>query len=172
MTFRESIGVWLPLLACPNPVRHRICARDWRWFYSAMLTGSAHGGKFVAGDSLERLQGVQFLMRLDPLLQRLRQTGCERDRAGNRRLFFDDVCSLILLTFFNPSVKTLQDLSRSSRLSQVRKKLGCQSTSSASLSEAMSKVGPVRPAGRRLMDDAELETCPCAGRNVLFHGRD
>jgi hypothetical protein len=45
---------------------------------------------------------------------------------------------LVLLTFFNPAVKTLQDLSRASRLPQVRKKLGCDSTATASLSEAMS----------------------------------
>ena len=89
-------------------------------------------------DGAVRLQGVKFFRHLEPLLERIRGTACERDRAGNRRLFFDDVCSLILLTFFNPTVKTLQDLSRASRLPQVRKKLGCASTATASLSEAMS----------------------------------
>lgn len=94
--------------------------------------------RLLVDDSTVRLEGVKFFRHLDPLLKRIRGTACERDRAGNRRLFFDDVCCLVLLTFFNPAVKTLQDLSRASRLPQVRKKLGCDSTATASLSEAMS----------------------------------
>lgn len=91
---------------------------------------------------LGTLQGLRFLQRLEPLLARLREAGCQRDRAGNRRLFFDDVCALILLTFFNPSVKTLCDLREASRLRQVRKKLGCNEASLGSLSEAMHVFDP------------------------------
>jgi hypothetical protein len=86
---------------------------------------------------LESIQGVKFLERLQPLLARIRGAGCARDRAGNRELFFDDVCSLLLLTFFNPSVKSLRDLKEASRLKQVRKKLGCSEASLGSLSEAL-----------------------------------
>lgn len=85
----------------------------------------------------ESVQGVRFLQRLGPLLARLRGDACQRDRAGNRELFYDQVCSLILLTFFNPSLKTLRDLQAASRLRQVRKKLGCRETSLGSLSEAL-----------------------------------
>jgi hypothetical protein len=85
----------------------------------------------------ETLQGVRFLQRLEPLLDRLRPAAAERDRAGNRRLFFDHVCSLVLLTFFNPSIKSLRDLRGASRLAQVRKKLGCREASLGSLSEAL-----------------------------------
>src|SRR4051812_18139149 len=91
---------------------------------------------------LGTLQGLRFLQRLEPLLGRLHGEGCQRDWAGNRRLFFDDVCALILLTFFNPSVKTLRDLREASRLRQVRKKLGCHETSLGSLSEAMHVFDP------------------------------
>lgn len=90
-----------------------------------------------AEESGERLQGVKFLQRLRPLLARLRGESCERDRAGNRQLYFDHVCGLILLTFFNPSLKSLRDLNRASRLAQVRKKLGCREASLGSLSEAL-----------------------------------
>jgi hypothetical protein len=83
------------------------------------------------------LQGVRFLQHLQPLLGRLRSAGCERDRAGNRRLFMDHVCSLILLTFFNPSLKSLRDLQRASRLKQVKEKLGCNEASLGSLSESL-----------------------------------
>jgi len=91
----------------------------------------------AAKDDLGTLQGVRCIERLEPLLSRLRGAGCDRDRAGNRRLFFDHVCGLVLLTFFNPTVKTLGDLQKASRLKQVRKKLGCNSASAGSLSEAM-----------------------------------
>src|SRR5512137_2884691 len=88
-------------------------------------------------ESVTTVEGLKFFQRLEPLLERLRPAQCERDRAGNRRLFFDHVCGLILLTFFNPALKTLRDLHRASRLATVRRKLGCCQASLGSLSEAM-----------------------------------
>lgn len=84
-----------------------------------------------------RLEGVRSLRRFIPLLARLRKDGCERDRAGNRDLHFDHVCGLILLTFFNPSLESLRDLNRASRLKQIKKKLGCSEASLGSLSESL-----------------------------------
>lgn len=83
------------------------------------------------------LQGMKFLQRVEPLLARLRPAGCARDRAGNRELFFDQACSLILLTFYNPLTKSLRDLQAATGLKQVRKKVGCGETSLGSLSEAL-----------------------------------
>jgi hypothetical protein len=99
----------------------------------------------VAADAAEpvrAVEGLKFFQRLEPLLERLRPAQCERDRAGNRRLFFDHVCGLILLTFFNPSLKTLRDLRQASGLAQVRRKLGCREASLGSLSEAMHLFDP------------------------------
>lgn len=93
-------------------------------------------------DRAETLQGVRLLQAWRPLLERLRGAGCERDRAGNRRLFYDDVCSLLLLTFFNPALKTLRDLQAASRLAQVRKKLGVSEVSLGSLSESLRVFDP------------------------------
>jgi hypothetical protein len=93
-------------------------------------------------DEQKPLQAVKFLERLQPLLARLRPDACERDRAGNRRLFFDHVCGLILLSFFNPSLKSLRDLQAASRLAQVRKKLGCNEAALGSLSEALQVFDP------------------------------
>jgi len=84
-----------------------------------------------------KLEGVRLLQRLSPLLTRLRSAGCQRDKAGNRELFFDQVCQLILLTFFNPCAESLRDLSQASRLAQVKKRLGCREASLGSLSEAL-----------------------------------
>jgi len=83
------------------------------------------------------LDGIKYLARWEPLLARLRPAACERDVAGNRRLYFDQVCGLILLSFFNPCLKSLRDLQKASRLTQVRKKLDCRETSLGSLSEAL-----------------------------------
>jgi hypothetical protein len=96
---------------------------------------------FDDGD-LARLQGVKLVERLQPLLARLRGAACHRDRAGNRQLFYDQLCGLILLTFFNPSLTTLRDLQQASRLQQVRRKLGCSRASMGSLSEAMHVFEP------------------------------
>jgi hypothetical protein len=91
---------------------------------------------------LATVEGLKYFQRLAPLLERLHPAQCERDRAGNRRLFFDHLCGLILLTFFNPSLKTMRDLQRASRLQAVRRKLGCSSTSLGSLSESMHLFDP------------------------------
>jgi len=42
-------------------------------------------------------QGLKCLRQIRPLLSRLRKVGTERDRAGNRRLFMDHSCALILI---------------------------------------------------------------------------
>jgi hypothetical protein len=47
-----------------------------------------------------------------------------------------------LLTFFNPSLKTLRDLQRATRLPAVRRKLGCSQASLGSVSEAMHLFDP------------------------------
>lgn len=92
----------------------------------------------------QRLEGARSLKRFMPLLARLREEGCERDRAGNRDLYFDHVCGLILLTFFNPALGSLRDLNKASRLKQIKKKLGCSEASLGSLSESLRVFDPER----------------------------
>jgi hypothetical protein len=77
-----------------------------------------------------------YFKQLKPLFARLRRIGTERDRAGNRELFFDQYVGLILLFFFNPTFRSLRGLQRASCLAKVRKKLKCSRTSLGSLSEA------------------------------------
>ena len=92
--------------------------------------------------SLGVIQGLRMVQNLEPLLGRLRQAACDRDRSGNRRLFFDHVCALILLSFFNPAIKSLRDLQAASGLPRVCRKLGCNKTSLGSLSEALRVFDP------------------------------
>ena len=43
-----------------------------------------------------KLQGLKYLDKLLPLFERLHDVGCQRDRAGNRKLHYDQYCALIL----------------------------------------------------------------------------
>jgi len=65
------------------------------------------------------VQGLKCLRKIRPLLSRLRTVGTERDRAGNRRLFMDHSCALILMALFSPAVQSLRDLQRACALDKV-----------------------------------------------------
>jgi hypothetical protein len=80
--------------------------------------------------------GLKYFDQLAPLLERLHDEGCERDRAGNRRLHYDKYCLLMLLYLFNPIVTSLRGVQQASQLKKVQRKLGCPRTSLGSLSEA------------------------------------
>src|SRR5207248_9677677 len=82
------------------------------------------------------LQGWKYFRRLTPLLARLHDDGCQRDRAGNRTLHFDEYGALILLGLFNPLVRSLRALSEASDIEKVREELGVRHASMGSLSEA------------------------------------
>ena len=62
------------------------------------------------------VQGLKCLRMIRPLLSRLRKVGTERDRAGNRRLFMDQYCALILMSLFSPAIESLRDLQRACAL--------------------------------------------------------
>src|SRR5690349_21315823 len=90
------------------------------------------------------ITGLKYFEKLAPLLERLRDDGCARDRAGNRELHYDDYCSLVLLYLFNPAVTSLRGLQQASELAKVQRKLGCPRTSLGSFSEAASVFDPER----------------------------
>ncbi len=90
------------------------------------------------------VRGLKYFDRLAPLLERLHDVGCERDRAGNRTLHYDHYCLLILLFFFNPIVKSIRGLQQASVLKNVQRKLGCPRTSLGSLSESVDVFDPER----------------------------
>jgi hypothetical protein len=82
------------------------------------------------------ITGLKYFDQLAPLLARLHDEGCARDRAGNRQLHYDQYCLLILLYLFNPIVTSLRGLQQASELAKVQKKLGCSRAALGSLSEA------------------------------------
>jgi hypothetical protein len=69
-------------------------------------------------------------------LERLHEVGTERDRAGNRKLFYDQYVTLLLMYFFNPALDSLRSLQQTTGWEKTRQKLGIESTSLGSLSEA------------------------------------
>ena len=90
------------------------------------------------------LVGLKYFDQLAPLLQRLHDDGCERDRAGNRNLHYDQYCMLLLLYMFNPILTSLRGIQQASELKKVQKKLGCARAALGSLSEATSVFNPER----------------------------
>lgn len=86
--------------------------------------------------------GLKYFRRLLPLFERLHEVGCQRDKAGNRTLFMDQYCLLVLLYLFNPVVVSLRSLQQASELKKVQKKLGCARASLGSLSESSHVFDP------------------------------
>jgi len=103
----------------------------------------------MAGKRLKKIQprditGLKFFNKLAPLLVRLHDDGCARDRAGNRELHYDQYCMLILLYLFNPTLVSLRAVQQASELPNVQKKLGCSRAALGSLSEAATVFDPER----------------------------
>ena len=67
----------------------------------------------MAGKKQEKVHerditGLKYFQDLLPLFDRLHDVGCDRNKAGNRDLFMDQYCVLILLFLFNPVVRIHQ----------------------------------------------------------------
>lgn len=82
------------------------------------------------------IQGLKYFDMLLPRFERLHAEQCQRDKANNRELYFDQYCMLVLLYMFNPTVTSLRAISQASEFEKVQRKLGCKRTSLGSLSEA------------------------------------
>src|SRR4030042_794873 len=82
------------------------------------------------------LHGFKHFKLLMPVLDKLHEDGCRRDKAGNRILHYDQYAALILLYFFNPIVTSLRGIQQASALQKVQHLLGCPRASLGSLSEA------------------------------------
>lgn len=97
------------------------------------VTSTARGNPTVRSKDI---QGLKYLDMVAPLLERLHNDKCDRDKAGNRDLHYDKYCMLILLYMFSPTVTALRSIPQASELAKVKKRLGVSRTSLTSLSEA------------------------------------
>lgn len=84
----------------------------------------------------QALRGFRYLKPLRNLLQHLRGTATERDRAGNRRWHMDEHVALLLLFMFNPICNSLRSLQRASQLKKVQQKLRVPRVALGTLAEA------------------------------------
>jgi len=84
----------------------------------------------------DQLTGFKYHKQITSLLDSLHDAQCERDKASNRKLHMDQYVSLILLYMFNPICTSLRAIQQCSELKKVQRKLGCQSASLGSLSDA------------------------------------
>lgn len=87
---------------------------------------------------------LNHLERVVALLERLHDSGTLRDKAGNRELFFDDYCKLVLLYLWNPLLNSLRMLQEAAELENVSKKLGVKRFSLGSFSESVRVFDPER----------------------------
>lgn len=90
------------------------------------------------------ITGLKYFDKLAPLLARLHDDGCARDRAGNRELHYDQYCMLVLLYLFNPILTSLRGLQQASELDKVQRRLGCGRAALGSFSEAATVFDPER----------------------------
>lgn len=99
-----------------------------------------------------RLRSVRMIKPLRELLKRIHTAGTQRDRAGNRKFFYDHYLSLLLLYFVNPSLDSMRALQNASNWEKVRKRLGIPRVSLGSLSESARVFDPalVRPILKEL----------------------
>src|ERR1700677_3443220 len=82
------------------------------------------------------------LKRAFSLLDRLHEVGCDRDKAGNRQLFFTDYIKLVLLYTWNPLIAPVHDLQAALQLPRVSKPLGIGRFCAGSFSESVRVFDP------------------------------
>jgi hypothetical protein len=109
-----------------------------------------------------QLRGTKYLDQLATCLARLHDVGTARDKANNREFFCDQYVGLLLLYFFNPTVRTLRGLCKLTDLAKVQQRLGCRRVSLSSLSEAGSVFDPeaVREILRELSEQMPRARTP------------
>lgn len=111
--------------------------------------------------SVDDLRGFKQLRRVAGMLSFLHDVGCDRDKAGNRELHFDDYVLLTLLYLFNPLIDSMRTLQKLSDLPELQKRLGIKRFSLGSFSESCrvfepamleqvvnQLAGALRPVGR------------------------
>jgi hypothetical protein len=126
----------------------------------------------MAGKKREEIRekdttGLKYFDRLVPLLERLHDVGCRRDKAGNRHLHFDQYCLLHLLFLFNPVVRSLRGIQQAGELAKVQRQLGCRRAALGSLSEAAEVFDPHRL--REIVGELGADLKPL-GRDARLQG--
>jgi len=91
---------------------------------------------------LAKLGHFKRLRKVAGMLSFLHDNGCDRDKAANRELHFDDYVLLMLLWMFNPAIDSMRALQRVANMEQVQKKLKIKPFSLGSFSESCRQFEP------------------------------
>jgi hypothetical protein len=89
-----------------------------------------------------KLGHFKQLRKVAGMLSFLHDNGCDRDKAANRELHFDDYVLLMLLWMFNPAIDSMRALQRVASVEEVQKKLNIRSFSLGSFSESCRQFDP------------------------------
>lgn len=116
------------------------------------------GGKKAKAKRPVAVQGWKLLAPVHRLLERLHAEGTQRDRAGNRQLFYDQFAALLLLYFFTPALTSLRGLAQATALEKLQRRLGLRKTSLASLHEAGQLFDAARL--REIVQELAAEAAP------------
>ena len=133
-----------------------------------MIRSVADGAANKVADDGEKpidprqLQGLKRLRHILPLLAGLHEVGCERDKAGNRELHFDEYVTLILLWLFNPMLDSVRALQKAGELEKVSEQLGVKRFSLSSFSESVRVFDPdkLRAVVQQLAGELEGQLKP------------
>ena len=90
----------------------------------------------------KQIAGLKRLRHILPLLASLHDVGCERDKAGNRELHFDEYVTLVLLCLFNPLIDSVRAPAAGGGVEKVRERLGVKRFSLGSFSESVRVFDP------------------------------
>jgi hypothetical protein len=116
----------------------------------------------TTGIDAKNLSGLKKLKHLLPMLRCLHDSGCARDRAGNRDLHFDQYVTLVLLYLFNPLIDSMRTLQEAVAVEKVAGQLGVRRFSLGSFSESARCFEPRRL--KEVIGQLAGELRPVAGR--------
>jgi hypothetical protein len=105
-----------------------------------------------------QVRGLKHFKRLVPLLQRLDEVGCQRDKAGNRLLKMSDYCLAVLLYLWNPAISSIRMLQETMGLNHVAKALKVRRFSLGSFSESSAVFDSAHL--KRIVDELAGELIP------------
>lgn len=117
--------------------------------------------------TIDDIRGMKQLRRVAGLLSSLHEAGCDRDKAGNRELHYDDYVLLVLLYLFNPLIDSMRTLQKVADLPEVRKRLGVGRFSLGSFSESCRVFEPAML--QEVVDQLAQGLRPVGRHELLAH---
>jgi hypothetical protein len=116
------------------------------------------GGVMSVLDDNFQARGLKHFKRLMPLLHRLEEVGCQRDKAGNRLLTMSDYCAAVLLYLWNPTLNSIRMLQEAVGLAYVAKAMNVRRFSLGSFSESSAVFDPSHL--KKIIDELAGELVP------------